>query len=73
MHRCVEIILILVELVTWLVHVLTHLVVWFFETDRCVSKYMDSQQLIGEVLRKANEAQVQQQQQMMQMQQQLGG
>eukprot|EP00934_Nitzschia_sp_Nitz4_P004593 Nitzschia sp. Nitz4//scaffold62_size106224//42493//43018//NITZ4_004353-RA/size106224-augustus-gene-0.90-mRNA-1//1//CDS//3329555847//4583//frame0 len=41
-------------------------------TDRCVSKYLDSQQLIGEVLRKANEAQLQQQQQMAQMQQQMG-
>eukprot|EP00429_Kryptoperidinium_foliaceum_P006877 CAMPEP_0176023852 /NCGR_PEP_ID=MMETSP0120_2-20121206/11643_1 /TAXON_ID=160619 /ORGANISM="Kryptoperidinium foliaceum, Strain CCMP 1326" /LENGTH=88 /DNA_ID=CAMNT_0017357019 /DNA_START=45 /DNA_END=308 /DNA_ORIENTATION=+ len=28
-------------------------------TDRCVAKYLDSQQLIGEVLRKANEAQQQ--------------
>jgi hypothetical protein len=34
-----------------------------------VSKYLDSQQLIGEVLRKANEAQ---QQQMAQMQKQFG-
>ena len=41
--------------------------------DRCVSKYLDSQQLVGEVLRKANEAQLQQQQQMMQLQQQIGG
>ena len=42
-------------------------------TDRCVAKYMDGQQLIGEVLRKANEAQMQQQQQMVQLQQQMGG
>ena len=41
--------------------------------DRCVSKYLDSQQLVGEVLRKANDAQQQQQQQMMQLQQQMGG
>mmetsp|Transcript_93115 Transcript_93115/g.260393 ORF Transcript_93115/g.260393 Transcript_93115/m.260393 type:complete len:102 (+) Transcript_93115:91-396(+) len=42
-------------------------------TDRCVAKYLDSQQLIGDVLRKANEAQMQQQQQAMQLQQQMGG
>jgi import inner membrane translocase subunit TIM10 len=42
-------------------------------TDRCVSKYLDSQQLVGGVLQKANEQQMQQQQQMVQTQQQLGG
>mmetsp|Transcript_34729 Transcript_34729/g.84203 ORF Transcript_34729/g.84203 Transcript_34729/m.84203 type:complete len:103 (+) Transcript_34729:70-378(+) len=42
-------------------------------TDRCVSKYLEGQQLIGVVLQKANEAQVQQQQAMVQMQQQMGG
>lgn len=41
-------------------------------TDRCVSKYLESQQLIGVVLQKANEAQAQQQQQMTQMQQKMG-
>eukprot|EP00980_Cylindrotheca_fusiformis_P028323 scaffold22592_cov129-Cylindrotheca_fusiformis.AAC.9 len=41
--------------------------------DRCVSKYLEGQQLVGAVLQKANEAQAQQQQAMMQMQQQLGG
>ena len=41
--------------------------------DRCVSKYLEGQQLVGVVLQKANEAQQQQQQQMMQMQQQMGG
>jgi import inner membrane translocase subunit TIM10 len=41
-------------------------------TDRCVSKYLESQQLIGGVLQKANEAQAQQQQQMTQMQQKMG-
>lgn len=46
---------------------------FLYFTDRCVSKYLDSQQLIGEVLRKANEAQLQQQQQMVQLQKQMGG
>lgn len=41
-------------------------------TDRCVSKYLESQQLIGGVLQKANEAQAEQQQQMTQMQQKMG-
>jgi Tim10/DDP family zinc finger len=38
-------------------------------TDRCVSKYLESQQLVGQVLQKANE---QQQQQMMEMQKRMG-
>lgn len=42
-------------------------------TDRCVSKYLESQQLIGAVLQKANEQQVAQQQAMQQMQQSMGG
>mmetsp|Transcript_11537 Transcript_11537/g.18517 ORF Transcript_11537/g.18517 Transcript_11537/m.18517 type:complete len:104 (+) Transcript_11537:114-425(+) len=42
-------------------------------TDRCVSKYLEGQQLIGAVLQKANEEQAQQQQQMQQMQSQFGG
>lgn len=42
-------------------------------TDRCVSKYLEAQQLVGAVLQKANEAQQQQQQAMMQVQQQMGG
>ena len=41
--------------------------------DRCVSKYLEAQQLIGEVLKKANEAQAEQQQQMMQIQRSMGG
>lgn len=48
-------------------------IVFGCDLDRCVSKYLDSQQLVGEVLRKANEAQLQQQQQMVQLQQQMGG
>ena len=46
---------------------------FFLKSDRCVSKYLEGQQLVGAVLQKANEDQQQQQQQMMQMQQQLGG
>jgi import inner membrane translocase subunit TIM10 len=42
-------------------------------TDRCVSKYLEGQQLIGVVLQKANEQQMQQQQAMQQMQGQFGG
>mmetsp|Transcript_5473 Transcript_5473/g.14843 ORF Transcript_5473/g.14843 Transcript_5473/m.14843 type:complete len:153 (-) Transcript_5473:400-858(-) len=42
-------------------------------TDRCVAKYLDSQQLVGAILQKANEAQLQQQQQMQAMNQQFGG
>jgi hypothetical protein len=38
-----------------------------------VSKYLEGQQLVGVVLQKANEAQMQQQQAMQQMQQQFGG
>ena len=37
-------------------------------TDRCVSKYLECQERIGNVLQKANEQQVLQQQQMMEMQ-----
>lgn len=40
--------------------------------DRCVSKYLEGQQLIGAVLQKANEQQAQQQAAMQQMQQQFG-
>jgi len=41
--------------------------------DRCVSKYLESQQRIGDVLQKANEQQMAQQQSMMEMQQAMGG
>lgn len=41
--------------------------------DRCVAKYLETQQKIGVILQQANEQQAQQQQQMMQMQQSLGG
>jgi import inner membrane translocase subunit TIM10 len=41
--------------------------------DRCVAKYMDSQELVGKVLQAANEKQAMQQQQMQQMQQAMGG
>lgn len=41
--------------------------------DRCVSKYLEAQQRVGEVLQKANEAQAAQQQSMAQMQQSFGG
>jgi hypothetical protein len=37
--------------------------------DRCVSKYLESQQKIGVVLQQANEEQAKQQQNMMSMQQ----
>jgi hypothetical protein len=39
----------------------------------CVSKYLESQQLIGGVLQRANEEQIQQQQAAAQMAQQFGG
>ena len=41
--------------------------------DRCVSKYLEGQQLIGVVLQKANEAQAQQAAAAQQMQKQFGG
>jgi len=41
--------------------------------DRCVAKYMASQQKIGTVLQKANEAQMEQARRMQQMQQAFGG
>lgn len=41
--------------------------------DRCVAKYMESQELVGKVLQTANEKQAMQQQQMQQMQQYMGG
>lgn len=41
--------------------------------DRCVSKYLEGQQVIGVVLQKANEAQAQQAAAAQQMQQQFGG
>jgi import inner membrane translocase subunit TIM10 len=42
-------------------------------TDRCVAKYLESQQRVGEILQKANEAQMAQQQSMAEMQQSMGG
>lgn len=42
-------------------------------TDRCVSKYLEGQQLIGGVLQRANEEQLQQQQAAAAMSQQFGG
>mmetsp|Transcript_16315 Transcript_16315/g.37749 ORF Transcript_16315/g.37749 Transcript_16315/m.37749 type:complete len:102 (+) Transcript_16315:105-410(+) len=42
-------------------------------TDRCVTKYLEGQQLIGVVLQKANEAQTQQAAAAQQMQNQFGG
>lgn len=42
-------------------------------TDRCVSKYLEGQQIVGAVLQQANEQQLQQQQAMQQMQNQFGG
>mmetsp|Transcript_15885 Transcript_15885/g.32549 ORF Transcript_15885/g.32549 Transcript_15885/m.32549 type:complete len:103 (+) Transcript_15885:135-443(+) len=41
-------------------------------TDRCVSKYLEGQQLIGVVLQKANEEQARQQMAAQQMQQGFG-
>ena len=41
--------------------------------DRCVSKYLESQERVGAVLQKANEAQLAQQQNLTDMQQRLGG
>lgn len=41
--------------------------------DRCVSKYLESQQLVGIVLQKANQEQLDQQQKMMSMQRSMGG
>lgn len=41
--------------------------------DRCVSKYLESQERVGAVLQKANEAQIAQQQSMVDMQQRMGG
>jgi len=41
-------------------------------TDRCVAKYLESQQRVGAVLQKANEAQLQQQQSLEAMNKQLG-
>jgi import inner membrane translocase subunit TIM10 len=41
--------------------------------DRCVSKYLESQERVGAVLQKANEAQLAQQQSLTEMQQRLGG
>ncbi|GAX13416.1 hypothetical protein FisN_34Lh015 [Fistulifera solaris] len=44
----------------------------FAPQDRCVSKYLETQQRVGVILQKANEAQLEQQQNMAQMQQRLG-
>ncbi|KAL7569973.1 hypothetical protein ACA910_021921 [Epithemia clementina (nom. ined.)] len=41
-------------------------------TDRCVSKYLESQQRVGQVLQKANEAQMEQQKNIAAMQQRFG-
>lgn len=41
-------------------------------TDRCVSKYLESQQRVGAVLQKANEAQLEQQKNLEAMQKQYG-
>lgn len=41
-------------------------------TDRCVAKYLESQQRVGAVLQKANEAQVEQQKNLEAMQKQFG-
>lgn len=41
-------------------------------TDRCVSKYLEGQQIVGVVLQKANEAQAAQMAAAQQMQQQFG-
>jgi mitochondrial import inner membrane translocase subunit TIM10 len=38
-------------------------------TDRCVSKYLETQERVGAVLQRANEAQLAQQQNMVEMQQ----
>lgn len=40
--------------------------------DRCVSKYLESQQIVGAVLQKANQDQLEQQQNMIAMQNKLG-
>ena len=40
--------------------------------DRCVSKYLESQQRVGAVLQKANEAQLEQQKNLEAMQKQFG-
>ena len=42
-------------------------------TDRCVSKYLESQQLVGIVLQKANQEQMEYQQNLVAMQKKLGG
>lgn len=42
-------------------------------TDRCVAKYLESQQLVGAVLQKANQDQLEQQQNMIAAQKRLGG
>mmetsp|Transcript_25044 Transcript_25044/g.41550 ORF Transcript_25044/g.41550 Transcript_25044/m.41550 type:complete len:104 (-) Transcript_25044:312-623(-) len=41
-------------------------------TDRCVSKYLEAQERVGQVLQKANESQMQQQKAMTDMQSALG-
>ena len=41
-------------------------------TDRCVAKYLESQQRVGAVLQKANEAQMAQQQNLEAMNKQFG-
>lgn len=40
--------------------------------DRCVSKYLESQERVGAVLQRANEAQLAQQQSLTDMQRQMG-
>jgi import inner membrane translocase subunit TIM10 len=41
-------------------------------TDRCVSKYLEAQERVGQVLQKANEAQIQQQKAMQDMNASMG-
>jgi hypothetical protein len=40
--------------------------------DRCVSKYLESQQRVGTILQRANEQQMEQQQNLAAMQQRFG-
>ena len=42
-------------------------------TDRCVARYLEAQERVGQILQKANEAQMAQQKAMQEMQASLGG